>query len=213
MLRLHTYFRSSASFRVRIALNLKGLTYESIPVHLLAGGGEQWRPQFQAINPMGLVPVLQDGTETLTQSLAIIEYLDELHPEPPLLGHSAIDRARIRAVALDIACEIHPLNNLRVLNYLVSELGIDDTQKKRWYRHWVETGLVAVEAAVTRTPDLFCIGDRPTLADCCLVPQMFNATRFDCDLSHVPKLVSIHARCMELDAFRLASPEAQPDAV
>ena len=212
MLKLHTYFRSSASFRVRIALNLKGLAYEAIPVHLLAGGGEQLRPQFRAINPMGLVPVLQDGTETLTQSLAIIEYLDELHREPPLLGRSAIERARIRAVALDIACEIHPLDNLRVLNYLVGEFGLSANQKKRWYRHWVETGLAAVEAAVTRAPGLFCIGDTPTLADCCLVPQMFNAMRFDCDLSRVPKLVSIHEHCVAMDAFRRASPEAQPDA-
>lgn len=212
MLKLHTYFRSSASFRVRIALNLKGLVYESIPVHLLAGGGEQLRPQFRAINPMGLVPVLQDGDEPLTQSLAIIEYLDELHPVPPLLGRSPIERARIRAVALDIACEIHPLDNLRVLNYLVGEFGLTPEQKTRWYRHWVETGLSAVEAAVARAPGLFCVGDTPTLADCCLVPQMFNAMRFDCDLSKVPKLMSINERCMAIDAFRQAAPEAQPDA-
>jgi len=212
MLRLYTYFRSSASFRVRIALNLKGLTYESIPVHLLAGGGEQLRPQFRDLNPMGLVPVLQDGAETLSQSLAIIEYLDELHPDPPLLGRSVGERARIRSIALDVACEVHPLNNLRVLNYLAGEFDFNDAQKSRWYRHWAETGLVAIEAAVTREPGAFCVGDAPTMADCCLVPQVFNAIRFDCDLSRAPKVMSIHARCVALDAFRRASPAVQPDA-
>lgn len=212
MLQLHTYFRSSASFRVRIALNLKGLAYESIPVHLLAGGGEQLRPQFRALNPMGLVPVLQDGSQTLTQSLAIIEYLEELHPEPALLGRSAGERARIRALALDIACEIHPLNNLRVLNYLVGEFGFTDDQKKRWYRHWAESGLAAVEASLTQRPGSFCVGDTPSLADCCLVPQVFNAMRFECNLAHVPKVVAIHDHCMTIDAFRRAAPSAQPDA-
>ncbi|GAA4012903.1 maleylacetoacetate isomerase [Actimicrobium antarcticum] len=212
MLKLHTYFRSSASFRVRIALNLKGLAYDTIPVHLLADGGQQKRPQFRSLNPMGLVPVLQDGPETVTQSLAIIEYLEELHPEPTLLGRSTGERARIRAVALDIACEIHPLNNLRVLNFLVDEFGFTTEQKKRWYQHWVETGLAAVEATLMQHSTDFCIGDTPTLADCCLVPQVFNAMRFDCNLAHVPRVVAIHDHCMTLDAFRRAAPGDQPDA-
>ena len=184
----------------------------SVRVHLLSGGGEQLRPQFRALNPMGLVPILQDGTETLSQSLAIIEYLDESYPDPPLLGRSAAERARIRSIALDIACEIHPLNNLRVLNYLAGEFGFNEAQKSRWYRHWAETGLAAVEATLSRMSGAFCVGDTPTLADCCLVPQVFNAKRFDCDLSHVPNVVSIHDRCVTLDAFRRASPAVQPDA-
>jgi maleylacetoacetate isomerase len=212
MIKLYNYFRSSASFRVRIALNLKGVTYESIPVHLLAGGGEQLRPQFRDLNPMGLVPVLQQGAETVSQSLAIIEYLDELHPDPPLLGRSVGERARIRSIALDVACEIHPLNNLRVLNYLVGEFEFNEAQKSRWYRHWAETGLVAIEAVVTREPGAFCVGDTPTMADCCLVPQVFNAMRFDCDLSRAPTVMSIHDRCVALDAFHRASPALQPDA-
>lgn len=212
MLKLHTYFRSSASFRVRIALNLKGLAYDAIAVHLLANGGEQKRPQFIALNPMGLVPVLQNGSETLTQSLAIIEYLEELHPEPALLGRSIGQRARIRAVALDIACEIHPLNNLRVLNYLVGEFRFTDEQKMRWYQHWTETGLAALEKTLIQNSGVFCVGDTPTLADCCLVPQVFNAKRFECNLTQVPKIVAIHDHCMTLDAFRRAAPVAQPNA-
>lgn len=213
-MRLYTYFRSSAAYRVRIALNLKGLAWEAVPVHLLRGGGEQHQPDYLALNPNGLVPALDDEGLLLTQSLAIIEYLDETHPEPALLPGDAVARARIRAIAQTIACDIHPINNLRVLRYLTRELGATDTQKTAWYRHWVELGLAAVEAMLandSRT-GVFCHGDSPTLADCCLVPQVFNARRFACDLSAMPTLLRIVERCEAMEAFRLAAPEHQSDA-
>lgn len=213
-MRLYTYFRSSAAYRVRIALNLKGLAWETVPVHLLRGGGEQHQPDYLALNPNGLVPALDDEGLLLTQSLAIIEYLDETHPEPALLPGDAAARARIRAIAQTIACDIHPINNLRVLRYLTRELGATEAQKTAWYRHWVELGLAAVEAMLandTRT-GVFCHGDSPTLADCCLVPQVFNARRFACDLSAMPTLLRIVERCEAMEAFRLAAPEHQSDA-
>ena len=210
-MKLHTFFRSSASYRVRIALNLKGLSYEHASVHLRRGGGEQFAAAFRALNPQALVPVLEDGERRLTQSLAILEYLEETHPLPALLPQAAGDRARVRALALSIACEVHPLNNLRVLNYLTG-LGIDEAARAEWYRHWVELGLAAIEAELAGTKaGQFCHGDSPTMADCCLVPQLYNARRFGCSLSSYPALLSIEESCNRLNAFRDAAPEKQPD--
>lgn len=213
-MKLYTYFRSSAAYRVRIALNLKGLPYEAMPVHLLRNGGEQRHTDYLALNPAGLVPALEDGGAVLTQSLAIIEYLDETHPQPPLLPGDALERARIRALAQAIACDIHPINNLRVLQYLTRELGASEEQKTAWYRHWVEEGLAAVEAMLVRSPrsGRFCVGDTPTLADICLVPQVFNALRFKCSTAHLPTVLRIVEACEALEAFRLAAPARQPDA-
>ncbi len=215
-MRLYNYFRSSASFRVRIALALKGLEYEYVAIHLTKN--EQLQEAFRALAPSRLVPalVVDDGAAelTLTQSLAIIEYLDEVHPQPPLLPRDPPGRARVRSLALDIACEIHPLNNLRVLRYLVHELGVGEEAKDRWYRHWVESGLEAVESRLAGDPSTgrFCHGDRPTLADCVLVPQIFNARRVDSRLDHVPTVMRIFEACMALDAFARAQPSACPDA-
>ena len=214
-MKLHNYFRSSASFRVRIALALKQLDYEYVSVHLLQGGGQQFAAAFKAINPAALVPVLEedDGT-VLTQSLAIIEYLDETRPQPALLPPDAVGRARVRALALAIACEIHPLNNLRVLAYLGNTLGVTEAQRNAWYCHWVETGLATVEAMLagdTRT-GACCHGDTPTLADICLVPQIFNAQRFKAKLDHVPTVMRIHQHCLTLPAFAQSVPALQPDA-
>ena len=213
-MKLYTYFRSSAAFRVRIALHLKGLDATAVPVHLTRDGGAQHGPDYRAVNPAALVPALVDGELTLTQSLAIIEYLDETCPSPPLLPPDPPGRARVRAIALSIACEIHPLNNLRVLDYLTGQLGLDEAQRMAWYRHWVEGGLAAVEALLAAHPATgrFCHGDTPGLADCVLVPQVFNARRFDCRLDHVPTVTRIAAACEALDAFARAAPAAQPDA-
>lgn len=214
MLRLYTYFRSSAAYRVRIALNLKGLAYEAVPVHLLRDGGQQNQPAYRALSPLGTVPVLENEGEVITQSLAIIEYLEETHPLPPLLPASAADRARVRALAQTIACDIHPVNNLRVLQYLGKHFAATQEQKDAWYRHWVGEGLRAVEQLLvgdSRT-GAFCHGDAPTLADCCLVPQVFNARRFDCPLDAMPTIRRIVAACEALPAFRNAAPAMQPDA-
>ena len=213
-MKLYNYFRSSASFRVRIALNLKGLPFEYAVVHLTKDGGQQFAPAFLAINPDGLIPVLDDDGAHLTQSLSIIEYLEETHPTPPLLPQGAIDRAYVRALALGIACEIHPLNNLRVLRYLVRDLKASDEQKNAWYRHWVEQGLASIEARLVaeRKFGRFAFGDHVTLADVVIVPQIFNAKRFDCRLDHVPTVMQIFERCMELPAFIDAQPARQPDA-
>jgi len=212
-MKLHNYFRSSASYRVRIALNLKGLAYEYQAVHLTRGGGEQFAPAFRELNPLSVVPVPEKGDARVSQSLAIIEYLDEVHPEPPLLPRSPAARARVRALALSIACELHPLNNLRVLGYLTRELGVSDEAKTQWYRHWVALGLAALEAEIAQgPPGRFCHGDEPGVADCFLVPQLFNARRFDCDLSGYPRLLAIEENCALLTAFRDAAPNRQPDA-
>lgn len=214
MLKLYTYFRSSAAYRVRIALNLKGLAYQSVPVHLLKGGGEQLQDSYRAINPGAMVPSLQDGDATLTQSLAILEYLEEVYPDIALLPGDALGRARVRALALIVACDIHPINNLRVLKYLGGTLQVSEDAKAEWYRHWVQEGLSTIEAhlARDRQTGVFCHGDSPTLADCCLIPQVFNAQRFKLDLSPYPTIAGIHARCAELPAFINAHPEQQPDA-
>ena len=211
-MKLYNYFRSSASFRVRIALALKGLSYDYVPVHLVKS--EHLKPPYDSMLPSQLVPALEDDGELLTQSLAIIEYLDETHPEPPLLPADALGRARVRALALDIACEIHPLNNLRVLRYLVHEMKLSDDQKNTWYRHWVETGLETVERQLAAHPSSgrFCHGDTPTVADVILVPQIFNAQRMECRTDHVPQLMRVFAECMKLDAFQAAQPSACPDA-
>ena len=210
-MKLYNYFRSSASYRVRIALNLKGLSYEYATVHLKRGGGEQFAPAFHALNPQSLVPVLEDGELRLTQSLAIMEYIEEKHPEPPLLPRLPGERARVRALALSIACDLHPLNNLRVLDYL-KEFGLNEEAKTRWYQHWVELGLGALETELAgRTTGRFCHGDSPTMADCCLVPQLFNARRFGCSLSEYPTLLAIEEQCARLRAFLDAAPEKQPD--
>jgi maleylacetoacetate isomerase len=211
-MKLFGYFRSSAAYRVRIALNLKGLEVEHDFVQLAKG--EQNEPAFAARNPQKLVPVLEDGPNQLIQSLAILEYLEETHPEPPLLPNEPAARARVRALAQIVACEIHPLNNLRVLGYLTCELGVAEEAKLAWYRHWIAEGLEALEAVLAASPDTgrFCHGDRPSLADICLVPQLFNARRFDCQLSAFPTLLRIDSECESLAAFSQAAPEAQPDA-
>lgn len=213
MLKLYSYFRSSASFRVRIALELKGLSYDYVPVHLLKEGGQQLKPEFRAVNPDGLVPAFVDGEHVLQQSLAIVEYLDEIHPEPKLLPGTALDRAYVRGLAQEIACEIHPLNNLRVLKYLVKELKVDDEAKNTWYRHWVRDGLLSFERQLAQHPGgTYCWGDTPTIADCCLVPQIFNGRRFDCDFSGLPRTMAAFDACMKLDAFQRAQPSQSPDA-
>ena len=214
MLKLYTYFRSSAAFRVRIALNLKGLPFESIPVHLLRDGGAQHTPAYAALNPAQLVPTLVDGELILGQSMAIIEYLEQAYPTPALLPLDALGRARVRALAQTIACDIHPLNNLRVLQYLEHELKIDAAARAKWYRHWVTLGFTALETLLDSSPDTgaFCHGDTPTLADCCLIPQIANARRFDSPLDAFPQIRRIEAACMALSAFERALPQAQADA-
>ncbi len=207
---LFNYFRSSASYRVRIALALKGLDYDYRSVHL--GHNEQFNESYSAVSAARLVPLLRDGDKVVTQSLAIIEYLDETHPQPPLLPTDPLERARVRALSMDIACEIHPLNNLRVLRYLVGPLKVSDEDKNRWYRHWVETGLEVVERQLQSRPGRYCHGDTPTMADCLLVPQIFNARRFDCRLDHVPHVMRVFDACMKLDAFEQTRPEKCPDA-
>ena len=213
-MKLYTYFRSSAAYRVRIALNLKGLAYDAVPVHLLKEGGQQLKPEYRAINPAALIPALEDDGAVVTQSLAIIEYLDETHPAVPLMPSDPLGRARVRALALTVACDIHPLGNLRVLKYLVHELKVTDEAKADWSRHWIGEGFAALEAMLAGSPDTgrFCHGDTPTLADCCLVPQVFNAVRFNIDMAAFPTIARINAACSELPAFQAAHPSRQPDA-
>jgi maleylacetoacetate isomerase/maleylpyruvate isomerase len=207
---LYNYFRSSASYRVRIALALKGLDYSYRSVHLAKN--EQFNESYAAVSASRLVPLLRDGEHVLTQSLAIVEYLEETHPQPPLLPADPAGRARVRALALDIACEIHPLNNLRVLRYLVRDLKVPEDDKNRWYRHWVETGLEVVERQLAAQPSTYCHGESPTLADITLVPQIFNAKRFECRLDHVPNVMRVFDACMKLEAFEATRPEKCPDA-
>lgn len=217
-MKLFSYFRSSAAYRVRIALNLKGLDYQQVAVHLLKNGGEQLAAEYRALNPAGLVPTLvdetADGSLVLNQSLAILEYLDEAYPQYPLLPAALGQRAQVRAFALDIACEIHPLNNLRVLKYLSKQLGVSEEQKNAWYQHWCMSGLQALESRLqqraTATP--FCFGDQPGLADCLLIPQVFNALRFNCDLSGLPLINGIYQQANQVAAFIQAQPANQPDA-
>ncbi|ANY17057.1 maleylacetoacetate isomerase [Bordetella pseudohinzii] len=213
-MQLFSYFRSSAAYRVRIALNLKGLPYDYKPVHLLKDGGQQLSEGYRALNPAALVPTLVDGDHVIGQSLAIIEYLDETHPAAPLLPATPAARARVRAIALSIACDTHPLNNLRVLKYLKHEVKAAEEVKNAWYRHWVDTGLAAVESMLANSSETgrFCHGDTPTLADLCLVPQVFNARRFGCDLTAMPTILRIDEACNALPAFQKAAPENQPDA-
>jgi len=213
-LQLHGYFRSSAAYRVRIACNLKGLAYDTLPVHLTRDGGAQHGAAYAALNPEKLVPTLDDGGALLTQSLAILEYLEERHPAPALLPADAADRAWVRAIAAQIACDVHPLNNLRVLKYLEGTLGMSADQKLAWIAHWITTGFEALEARLSRDrrSGLCCYGDTPTFADCCLVPQVFSARRFNVPLEPYPTLVRIDAHLAQIDAFRRAAPALQPDA-
>lgn len=211
-MKLYTYFRSSAAYRVRIALNLKGLVVDQVPVHLVNNGGEQHSEAYRQINPSELVPAWVDAETTLTQSLSIIEYLDEKFSEIALLPQDLEQRALVRAFALDIACDIHPLNNLRVLQYLTGTVEISEQQKTDWYKHWVITGFKALEQKLAQSNGQFCFGEQPTLADCCLIPQVYNALRFNIDVSQYPKIQSIYAHCNTLDAFQKAAPEAQPEA-
>jgi maleylpyruvate isomerase len=210
-MKLYGYFRSSAAYRVRIALNLKSFAVEHGPVHLLKGGGEQRSDAFRALNPQGLVPALEldDGT-VLSQSLAIIEYLEAVRPFPRLIPTDPILAAKVRAVALAIACEIHPLNNLRVLSYLKGEFGQTEAAINEWYQHWVRDGLDAIETLIEADP--FCIGTGPTLADICLVPQVFNARRYRVDLDRFPKIIAVDRHCAAIEAFAAALPGLQPDA-
>ncbi len=210
-MKLYTYFRSSAAYRVRIALNLKGLTSEMISVHLQKEGGLNRKPEFRAINPHMRVPVLQlDTGDVITQSLAIIEYLDEVHPEPPLLPRDPVARAKVRALAQLIACDIHPLNNVGPLRYLKNQLGQEQAKIDAWYHHWIVEGFDALEAMIEPAPYTF--GHEITLADICLVPQVYNARRLKVPLERFPKLVAVDAACAKLAAFDQARPENQPDA-
>ncbi|KVA02266.1 maleylacetoacetate isomerase [Burkholderia ubonensis] len=213
-MKLYSYFRSSASYRVRIALHLKQLPFDYVPVHLLRDGGQQLKDEYRTLSPDSLVPTLVDGDAALQQSLAIVEYLDETHPEPPLLPKAPLDRAYVRSIALQIACEIHPLNNLRVLKYLKHMLQVPEEAKNDWYRHWIEAGFATLETRLANDPRTgrLCFGDTPTLADICVVPQVFNANRFAIDTSRFPTIQRIYDHAMTLDAFKAAAPGAQPDA-
>lgn len=211
-MQLHTYYRSSAAYRARIALALKGINYDPAFVHLVKDGGQQKAPAYKALNPLGLIPTLVDGDAVVPQSLAILEYLEETHPSPALLPADSAARARVRAMALTVACDIHPLNNLRVLNYLRGTLGQGEEAVKAWIAHWIIEGFTALEQMVGGDGGRFCWGDAPSFADICLVPQMFNARRFGVDLSAFPRLAAIDAHCQTLDAFQAAAPGNQPDA-
>lgn len=212
MLNLYTYWRSSAAYRVRIALALKNLSVTQIPVHLLKDGGQQKAEAYRALNPAMLVPTLQHDTLTLNQSLAIIEYLDATFPEPQLLPAEPAQAAIVRALALDIACDIHPLNNLRVLQYLTTTLGISEQQKTDWILHWLRQGFTALELRLAQTAGIYSVGDQVTLADICLVPQVYNALRFQLDLAPFPLIQRVYQQCLTLPAFTCSAPEQQPDA-
>ena len=209
MLELHDYWRSSASYRVRIALEWKRIPYQRVPVHLLRDGGQQHAPAYRKLNPQALVPTLVDGDVVIPQSLAILEYLEELQSEPALLPRDAAGRARVRSLALAIACETHPLQNTRVVNHLAAKFGANDEVKAAWNRHFIEVGLLPVEERIAREPasGRFCHGDAPTFADCCLVPQLYNAVRWQCDLSGMPALLRVRDHCLALEAFQRAMPE------
>ncbi|MCL1127631.1 maleylacetoacetate isomerase [Shewanella surugensis] len=219
MNKLYGYWRSSAAYRVRIALNLKKITAQQLSVHLVKEGGEQHKATYLALNPQGLVPsfVIEaqtnvDDNVVLTQSIAILEYLDEVYPQVALLPVSSIDRAKVRAMAMSIACDIHPINNLRVLQYLTQHLGLDDEGKKNWYQHWIKQGFSALEEQLENGVGQYCFGNDVTLADLCLIPQVYNAERFNVDLSLYPNIERVNRACLKLDAFIDAAPENQPDA-
>ncbi len=214
-LTLYSYWRSSAAYRVRIGLNLKGLDYTLAPVHLVRDGGQQHAPDYAALNPQQLVPALRDGEQVLTQSLAILEYLEETRPQPPLLPAAAAGRARVRALAQLVACDIHPLNNLRVLQFFDRQWNVPQAERDDWVLHWMREGFTAMETLLAASPDTgrFCHGDTPGLADCCLVPQLYNARRFGLELEPFPTLRRIEQACLSLPAFDAARPENQPDAV
>ena len=213
-LTLYSYWRSSAAYRVRIGLTLKGLRYDTVPVHLVRNGGEQHAPDYAAANPQKLVPMLVHGQRRMRQSLAILEYLDEVWPEPPLLPATARGRQRVRALSQVVACDIHPLNNLRVVRFLENEWNVPQPERDVWMRHWMVEGLDAFEALLADHPSTaeFCEGHLPTLADCCLVPQLYNARRCGVDLDPYPTIRRIEAACLAHPAFDAARPENQPDA-
>jgi maleylpyruvate isomerase len=213
-MKLYSYFRSSAAYRVRIALNLKKLPYEYLPVHLLRNGGEQFAGAYRELNHDAVVPTLIDNGNVLQQSLAIIEYLEETHPQPALLPGTPAERAYVRGIALQVACEIHPVDNLRVLKYLKHKVGASDDVKNAWYQHWITSGFTALEEhlVASRRSGAFCFGDTPTIADTCLIPQVFNADRFNIDMSAFPTIRGIYDSAMQLSAFADAAPGAQPDA-
>lgn len=213
-LTLHSYWRSSAAYRVRIGLNLKGLDYVIAPVHLVRDGGDQHKPGYRRINPQNLVPVLEHGQRMLRQSMSILEYLDEVWPGKPLLPATARDRQRVRALSELIACDVHPLNNLRVLQYFERDWGVPQPERDVWVHHWMKVGFEAFEALLQDNPatDTFCNGRAPTIADCCLIPQLYNARRFGVDLESFPCLLKIERDCLALPAFDAARPERQPDA-
>lgn len=211
-IRLYSYWRSSAAYRVRIALNLKGMPYETLPVHLARG--EQHKAPFSDLNPQELVPVLLHGSRILRQSMAIMEYLDETWPTPPLMPTTARDRQRVRAIAQMIACDIHPLNNLRVLQFFENTWNVPQAERDAWVRHWMQVGFEALEDTLADNPSTgtFCDGEMPTMADCCLVPQVYNAVRFGVDLAPYRTIRRINEACLALEAFEAARPENQPDA-
>ena len=213
-LKLYSYWRSSAAYRVRIGLNLKGLVYETVPVHLVRDGGQQHAPEYIAKNPQQLVPTLQHGVRVIRQSLAILEYLDEAWPSPRLLPMTARDRARVRALAQVVACDIHPLNNLRVLQYFEHTWNVPQAERDDWIKHWIVEGFTAMESLLAEDAATgpYCHGQTPGLADCCLVPQVFNARRFGVDLAAFPTIRRIEEACLALPAFDRARPENQPDA-
>ena len=212
-LRLYSYWRSSAAYRVRIGLNLKGLAYETVPVHLTREGGEQHSEAYRKTNPQGLVPVLEHGSRVLRQSLAILEYLDETWPTPALLPASSRDRQRVRAIAQTVACDIHPLNNLRVLRYFEHTWHVPQPERDSWVGHWIEEGFAAVEVMLNDHPATgrYCEGNTPTLADCCLIPQVYNARRFGIDMGAFPTIARIEQACLALPQFDAARPERQAD--
>ncbi|MEX6502199.1 maleylacetoacetate isomerase [Pseudomonas zhanjiangensis] len=215
-LQLYGYWRSSAAYRVRIALNLKGLAYSQVPVHLVKDGGQQHSAEYQALNPQQLVPLMVDqgnGGVRIAQSIAILEYLEEVFPVPAILPADPVQRAQVRALALHIACDLHPLNNLRVLQYLSGELGASDAAKDAWYRHWLHSGLAAVEQGLAVFEGRLSLGGRPGYLEACLIPQLYNARRFNCDLAAYPRILAMEAASQGFDAFALAAPEAQADAV
>jgi maleylacetoacetate isomerase len=209
-MKLTTYFRSTASYRIRIALNLKGVEHELVPLNLLTG--EQQSSEFLSTNPDGLIPVLDTGSDILTQSMAILEYLEETQTQVKLLPDSPIDRAFVRALAQAIVSDIHPLNNSRVQNYLVNEMGVSKDQKLQWYQHWIALGFSSLEKRLAKSAGEFCFADSVTIADVCLIPQVYNAHRFNCPMDDYPTINRLNAACLKLDAFAKAAPEFQPDA-